>query len=56
MYDILKKVLGNETFLLFMNIVIAETIITSIFVFFNQVPSDAILSSNLVEIIKIFES
>jgi hypothetical protein len=38
-----------------MNIVIAETVITATFVYFNQVPSDAIMSTNLVEVIKIFE-
>ena len=55
MFNKLKKILENETFVLFMNIVLAETIITAVFVFFNQVPSDAILASNLKEVILIFE-
>jgi hypothetical protein len=56
MFKKFKKILENETFLLFMNIVIAETIITATFVYFNQVPSDAILAGNLQEIILIFEA
>jgi hypothetical protein len=55
MLNQLKKLLKNTTFLMFMNIVIAETVITATFVYFNQVPSDAIMSTNLVEVIKIFE-
>lgn len=55
MLNKLVEILRNETFLLFMNMVIAETIITATFVYFNQVPSDEILSSNLMEVILIFE-
>ena len=56
MFNKLKKILESETFMLFMNIVLAETIITATFIFFNQVPSDAILASNLTEVIQIFEA
>lgn len=55
MRKLLKQLVRNSTFLLFMNIVVAETIITATFVYFNQVPSDAILTSNLTEILLIFE-
>ena len=51
----LKKILENSTFLLFMNIVIAETVIAATFIYFNQTPSDTILSTNLKEILLIFE-
>ena len=51
----LKKLLKNTTFLMFMNIVIAETALTAVLVYFNPVPSEAIMSSNLVEVIRIFE-
>lgn len=56
MFKKLSKIVESETFLLFLNIVIAETIITAVFVYFNQVPSEEILASNLMEIIKIFEA
>ena len=55
MRNLFKKLLKNTTFLMFMNIVIAETVITATFVYFNQVPSEGILSTNLVEVIKVFE-
>ena len=55
MLDKLKKLLVNSTFLLFMNIVVAETVITATFVYFNQVPSQSILSTNLKEVLMIFE-
>lgn len=55
MLNSLKKLLKNSTFLMFMNIVIAETVLTATFVYFNQVPSEDILSTNLVEVIRIFE-
>jgi len=55
MLNLLKKLLKNSTFLMFMNIVIAETVITATFVYLNQMPSEAILSTNLVEVIKVFE-
>ena len=55
MFSKFKKLAKNSTFLLFMNIVIAETVVTATFVYFNQVPSETILSSNLVEIVRIFE-
>ena len=55
MLNLFKKLLKNTTFLMFMNIVIAETVITATFVYFNQVPSEGILSTNLVEVIKVFE-
>ncbi|WP_455203030.1 hypothetical protein [Kaarinaea lacus] len=51
----LKKILENSTFLLFMNIVVAETVIAATFIYFNQVPSDTILSTNLREVLLIFE-
>ena len=50
-----KKLATNSTFLVFMNMVIMESVITATLVYFNQVPSDAILSTNLVEVINIFE-
>jgi hypothetical protein len=55
MFNKLSDLVKNSTFLLFMNIVIAETVITATFVYFNQVPSEDILSSNLREIVLIFE-
>ncbi|WP_455210028.1 hypothetical protein [Kaarinaea lacus] len=55
MFDKFKKLVTNSTFLLFMNIVIAETVVTATFVYFNQVPSDTILSTNLKEVILVFE-
>ena len=55
MLNFVKKLLKNSTFLMFMNIVIAETVIAATFIYFNQVPSEAILSTNLVEVVKIFE-
>jgi len=56
MFERLKEILESETFITFFNIVMAETIITATFIFFNQVPSEEILSSNLMEIILIFEA
>jgi len=55
MFDRLKNLLKNSTFLMFMNIVIAETVLTATFVYFNQVPSETLLSTNLTEILLIFE-
>ena len=55
MINKLNKILVNSTFLLFMNIVIAETVITATLVYFNQVPSEEILDTNLKEVVMIFE-
>ena len=55
MFGKLKKLVTNSTFLLFMNIVIAETVVTATVIYFYQVPSDTILSTNLKEILLIFE-
>jgi hypothetical protein len=55
MFNKLSKLVKNSTFLFFMNIVFAETVVTATFVYFNQVPSEAILSTNLTEILLVFE-
>ena len=55
MFNKLKKLLKNSTFLLFMNIAVAETVIAATFIYLNQVPSETILSTNLSEILMIFE-
>jgi len=55
MVENMKKLLKNSTFLMFMHIVVAETVLTAAFIYFAQVPSDIILSTNLTEILLIFE-
>ena len=55
MFNKLRNLVKNSTFLLFMNIIIVETVVTATFVYLNQVPSETILSSNLREILLIFE-
>lgn len=55
MFNKFKKILKNSTFILFMNIVVAETVLTATFVYFNQTPSEEILMTNLTEVLMIFE-
>ena len=55
MFNKLSNLVKNSTFLLFMNIIIIETVVTATLVYLNQVPSETILSSNLKEILLVFE-
>ncbi len=55
MLNKLNALLNNQTLLLFLGVVVSETIFTAMLMYFYQVPSDAILNSSLVEVLKIFE-
>lgn len=52
---LIKRLLANDLFLLFMNGVLAHTCFTVLVITVMQVPPEAILDSGLKEILMIFE-